>query len=215
MAAVHGKGTGVLFDEFDLSQYFSQASMVKATQVVDITTFSNNDKVFIAGQGSGSISLNGIWDGAVDAADEELDAAIGANAVITIGLGGVTTFGGPCIMLQALEAGYQIRSTVNDAVRITANAEANGGIRAAGVILHELSAETTTENGTSVDQTAQSAHGGVGHIHVTAFSGTSGVVKIQDSADNSNWADLITFSTVTGITAEHATVTGTDRKSVV
>ena len=210
MAAVHGKTTGVLFDEFDLSTYLNQVSMVKETQVVDITTFTSNDKIYLAGQGAGSVSMNGLWDPtAVSGSDVVLDAAVGTDAIITVGIGGITTFGNPCIMMQALDAGYQQRSTVNDAVRITVNATANGGIRAAGKILHALEAETTTENGASVNNGASSAFGGVGHLHVTAFSGTNATVKIQDSPDDGAWADLITFASVTGVGAQRLTDTGT------
>jgi hypothetical protein len=75
-------------------------------------------------------------------------------------------------------------------------------------VLQPLEAETTTFDGTSVDNGASSAFGGVGHIHVTAFSGTSATVKIQDSANDSSWADLITFANVTGVGAERLLVAG-------
>jgi hypothetical protein len=44
---------------------------------------------------------------------------------------------------------------------------------------------------------------------VTAFTGTSGTVRIQDSPDDSVWSDLISFTSVTGVVAERLTVTGT------
>jgi hypothetical protein len=208
MAAVHGSDTSVLFDEFDLSSFLSQAGAVKSVQVVDITTFGNDDKLYLAGQGEGSVSLQGIWDGDAGAADEILDAAVGSDAVVTVGLG-TAALASPCIMLQALDAGYQIRSTTTDAVRITVNATANGGIRVAGRILHPLGAETGVEDGASVDNGASSAFGGVGHLHVTAFSGTSATVRIQDSPDDSIWSDLISFTSVAGVVSERLTVTGT------
>jgi hypothetical protein len=208
MAAVHGKDGAVLFDEYDLSAYLTQVSMGKQSQAVNITTFGNDDKVYLPGLGEGSVSLQGIWDGDAGASDVVLDAAVGANAVITVGLGALSAVGNPTIMLRALDASYQQRATVNDAVRITANATANGGIRVAGRVLQPLEAETTTFDGTSVDNGASSAFGGVGHIHVTAFSGTSATVKIQDSANDSSWADLITFANVTGVGAERLLVAG-------
>ncbi len=62
-----------------------------------------------------------------------------------------------------------------------------------------------------------SPNGAVGYLTVTAFSGFSGaVLKIRDSADDSTYADLITFTTVSGVTAERATVAGTvDRYTCV
>lgn len=54
-------------------------------------------------------------------------------------------------------------------------------------------------------------NGAVGFLHVTACSGFSNFVgKIRDSADNSTYADLVTFAdNVTDPFAERATVTGT------
>lgn len=58
---------------------------------------------------------------------------------------------------------------------------------------------------------ASTVNGGVGFQQVSAFSGFTGYVgKIQDSADDSTYADLATFTNVTsGPTAESVTVTGT------
>lgn len=56
---------------------------------------------------------------------------------------------------------------------------------------------------------ANSTAGAVGYMHVQAFSGFSGVVlKIRDSADDSTYADLITFATVSAIGAERQAVSG-------
>jgi hypothetical protein len=205
----HGKSTGVLFDEFDLSSFFNQANASRAIQAVNTTTFGNDDKVYIAGVESGSISIQGLWDGSAAAADEVLDGAIGAESIITVAPQGLAVLGNKTIMLKGENVSYQIRSSANDAVRIVAGGMADGGVRTAGVLLQPLEAETTTFDGTSVDNGASSAFGGVGHIHVTVFSGTSATVKIQDSANDVAWADLITFADITGVVSERLTVAGT------
>lgn len=80
-----------------------------------------------------------------------------------------------------------------------------------GVILQPHTALTATTTGTSVDNAASSANGGAGYLEVSAYSGfTSVVCKVQHSADDSVWADLITFATVTSApTAERIPVGGT------
>ena len=215
MAAVHGSGVGILFDEFDMSTYFNQATLTKSVQVVDDTRFQPGvalpSRTYIPGPGEGSVSFQGLWDAtAVSGSDVVLDAALGTDTIITIGVGGYATVGDPAVMLQALNAGYQTRSSVNDAVRVVANATATpGGIRVNGKILHGLTAETTTMNGASVNNLASSAFGGVGHLHVTAFTGTNATVKIQDSPNDAAWSDLIAFTSITGVTSERLTDTGT------
>jgi hypothetical protein len=59
-----------------------------------------------------------------------------------------------------------------------------------------------------VDNAAASTGGGVAHLHITANSnsGTT-VAKIQSSANNSTWADLVTFTTVAiGTTASQRSI---------
>lgn len=52
--------------------------------------------------------------------------------------------------------------------------------------------------------------GGVGYVHCTAFSGlTDLVLKIMHSPDDITYAALVTFATITGVTKERKTVTGT------
>lgn len=87
------------------------------------------------------------------------------------------------------------------------------GAQEDGVILQELEAKTADwdTDSESVDNAASSSNGGSGYLQVTAYSGfDSVVVKIRHSADDSTYADLITFTTVTaGPTAERKTVSGT------
>jgi hypothetical protein len=56
---------------------------------------------------------------------------------------------------------------------------------------------------------ASSEAGGVGYLHVTAFSGiTNVVVKVQHSPDDITYADLVTFATVTAVGRERVEVAG-------
>ena len=205
----HGKSTGVLFDEFDLSAYFNQVNAGKQVQAVKTTTFTSDDNTYIAGVESGSINIQGLWDGAASAVDSVLDAEIADEGIFTVCPEGFATVGNRAIMCKAENVGYDIRSTVTDAVRIVLVGTVDGGIRMAGRLLQDLAVETTTFDGATVDDTASSTFGGVGHLHVTAFSGTSGTVKIQDSPNDSVWSDLITFTAVTGVVAERLEVAGT------
>ena len=63
-----------------------------------------------------------------------------------------------------------------------------------GVVLSNDTSRTGTYTGSSVDNAASSANGGTGLLHVLASSGGTWTLKIQDSANDSAWADLITIS---------------------
>jgi hypothetical protein len=152
-----------------------------------------------------NLSIGGNFDAA--GIDSPLEGLIGAGEqVITIGHGGGTIGNGAYLFNGHLDD-YGVQGAVNDAVRLNATFRGSNAVRT-GVMLHDLEAETTTGNYASVDQAASSPNGGVANLNVTAFSGTNVTIKIQDSATNSTWADLITFSTVSGVTSERSTVAG-------
>lgn len=79
-----------------------------------------------------------------------------------------------------------------------------------GVVLHPATSLSSTTNGTSVDNVASSANGGFGIVHVTASDGGEWEFKIQDSANDADWSDLITFTIIgDAVEAEGLGVTGT------
>ncbi len=134
----------------------------------------------------------------------------------------VTTPRGLAIVAAALfgmgdPTDWAIDSQVADAVGFTFAAQADEGVDF-GYVLHALGAETVDGNGTAVDRgvslsivtgspVAYSVHGAMAAIHVTAYSGlTSAAIKIQHSTDNSVWADLVAFTSVTAIGSERVKV---------
>lgn len=79
-----------------------------------------------------------------------------------------------------------------------------------GVVLAAGTSLNSTTNGTSVNNGASSANGALAHLHVTATSSGSWTLKVQDSANDADWSDLITFSADgSAVTAEAADVAGT------
>lgn len=210
MAFIHGKSTIVLCNEFNLSSYFNEATANNSVETAETTTFGNSAKVYIAGLADGTVSLNGLFEGSANATDEELTAILGSDSgmVITIAPSGSTAIGQRTIASQGKLTSYEISSPVGDVVSATSEFQVSGGI-SHGVSLHALAAETTTGTGASVDNSASSANGGVGALHVTANTMNNNTVfKVQHSADNSTWADLVTFSTVstTVVSAERIAV---------
>ncbi len=214
MAFVHGKATVVLGDDVALTGYLTQHTASKTVQIVDVTTYGSDDRVFLAGVEEGALSINGLFDAAASASDVELHSALGASTgkILTVGYGGLT-IGNRTAMLQARETSYNINGSVQDAVRLAATFQADGGIDR-GVALHDLTAETGTGNYSSVDNTASTANGSLAHLHVSAFTGTDCTIKVQHSTDDAIWSDLITFTTVSGVTQERSTSAGTVNRYV-
>lgn len=217
MAFTHGKGAGVLVGEYNLSPYLSSYESSKTLEVAETTTFTATAKTFIPGLLDATLSMGGFFDGAVGAVDEILEAALGAAApkVVTLLPAGAAggTIGDRAQLCVADETTYGASAAPGDAVSITAEFQATGGLWG-GVLLHPLTARTAAANYTAVDNAASSANGYVANVHVTAFDGTDVVIKVQHSTDNSSWSDLVTFATVSGVTSERKTATGTVNRYV-
>ena len=208
MAFSHGKGTVVLVGASDLSCYLNNVDWSASADTHETTTFCQDAKTYIPGLKDGTASLSGLFDGDQDAVDEVLAGVLGGAAqVVTIGTEDMAA-GKRCRMLKALESEYSVSSPVGDVVAVDASIQADGGILA-GVSLQPPTATSGTGNGSTVDGGASSANGGVAHLHVAAFTGANGVVKVQHSADGNTWVDLLTFATITGATVERKEVSGT------
>lgn len=212
MAFIHGSDTVIIGNELALTGYLDQFGLTRDMQAVDVTTFGKNDREYLAGIGSGSMNVGGLFDKTGIDGEYYGNIASADGEVVTVGMGG-TTIGTRVHIGRVRQGSYTINTAVDDAVRLSATFDFDGGVRM-GHSLHALGAETGTGNYTSVDGSASSTFGGMGTLHVTAFSGTDCVIKIQHSADDNTFADLITFTTVTGVTQQRATVTGTVNRYV-
>lgn len=106
---------------------------------------------------------------------------------------------------------YEVLNEGSDLTKVNVEYVCTGAGDANGKILQVLEAKTADWNQASVDNSASSANGGSGYIQCTAGSGFSNFEgKIQHSADDASWADLITFTaSVADPYAERKTVTGT------
>lgn len=208
MAFQPGKGSVVVGEDVALTGFLNQYSAGRSQQAISTNTFGNDDMVYIAGKLSGQMSVGGLFDAAASASDPTFNEMVnsGTTEVVTVGLGG-DAIGDGAYLFNGICTDYSIQGAANDAVRINASFQGSSAVRN-GVMLHPLTARTSTGNFTSVDSGASSSTGAVANLHVTAFSGTNVTVKVQDSANDSTWADLITFSTVTGAVSQRATVTG-------
>jgi hypothetical protein len=210
MPFIHGKGAATLFDKYDLSAYLNTFESSASADTAEVTTFGASSKSYIAGMKDATISLGGFFDGATGAVDEVLAAALSnaTTGVLTLAPAGAGAIGNRAQLGNTLETSYTVTAAASDAVSISAEAQITGGL-SPGIILADLAARTAAGNTTANDNTASSANGLAAHLHCTAFTGTNITVKVAHSADNSTWADLITFTQLTAAGSERKTVTGT------
>jgi hypothetical protein len=220
MAFVHGSSTVVLVNEKVVSSEVSGWTMTHQRNMSEITTVGQTagsaGAKFVPGLMSGTLSLRGPQDNDEAAGlTAEIHAAIGVdNSFQATCLPDGIAIGKPAFFVVGDPTDYAIDAAVADAVGYTFTAAADESVEM-GYVVHALGAETVDGNGTAVDRGASpltpTTLGLIAAIHVTAYSGlTSAAIKIQHSTDNSVWADLVAFTSVTAIGSERKVVaTGT------
>lgn len=195
----HGKNVNVFLDEFDFSTYFNDVSASTSVDTAETSAFGTSAKSYIVGHRDGTISLSGMFEGtASTGTDEFFDDALGnaTKTKIIVAPQGNSLAAG-AIMLVADDTSYEVSSAIADVVQASAEFQSTDAVEH-GKILSSGSAISATGNGTGVDNTTSSTNGGAGFVSVPVNSrnGTIGV-KVQHSADNSTFADLVSFTTVT------------------
>ena len=140
-----------------------------------------------------------------------------SQVTILFGGAGVPAVGDPAYILSgALQIGDGPRSFTENVAMVQADFISDGSQTIIsdpyGIALSIDTSISSTTNGTSVDSydEASSANGGHATLHIIATSSGDYAIKIQDSPNDADWSDLITF-TVDGSTllSEQVSVTGT------
>lgn len=111
-----------------------------------------------------------------------------------------TVLGAPAAEMIAKQVNYDPTRAMDGSLTAAVNAIANGfGLEWGLQLTAGLRTDTVATNGASIDTLASLAFGAQAYLQVTAFTGTDVTVKIQDSADNSNWTDVagLTFAATT------------------
>lgn len=218
MAFVSAHKSRLLLGDFNFSPVTAQAGSDWPSDMLDTTTINDSARAFIPGQDTSTFSLSG-WldvDATANAHFDQMNDLKSATATepLTWAPGGLV-LGTGLQMAGVWEASFGTGSQVADKVTFSLGAQTSGPTEL-GVSLHDLSAETVDTDGTGVDLTTVSTTSGASaHLHVTAYSGlTSAVITVADSANNSTFATIGTFATVTGVTSQRLIIAGTIRRYV-
>ena len=202
---LHGRASRVLLDEYSLINYLDQMTVRRSVDLPPTQTFGDAwVEHGITGLYDGAISGSGFYDPAAGEINDILEAidAAAATSLWDVAPNGFV-IGQPVDMARGGLGNWDVPTDENQPTRTTFDVALDSRVDV-GVSLHDLSAETAVASFTGVDEAAATALGGVGHIHVTAFSGTNATVLIQDSVDDTdiNYGTLITFASITGVGKE-------------
>lgn len=210
MGRVHAKNSRVLVNSAHLSGDVNRWRFEHRRALSSVVNLLSNGDQFMPGLLAGGVGVDGNFNSGAGNINSVIDAAHAAEGgLLTTFLPEGLTVGKMALIANGNVSARESPIAVADAVRVTMEGTPDDGVDI-GFLLHGLTAETADGQASSVDNAASSAGGGVGVIHVTAYSGlTSIALKVQHSTDNSAWSDLISFTSVTATTSERKTVTGT------
>ena len=213
---VHGKGTKVYLDEFEMTTYFNSADVTFNNETAEITAFGATSKSYLLGLADGTLSMSGMWNQETDGSDEELHAILGSATAANITVAEAAgTIGNRATIARCDETNYSISNPVADVSTITADFQGTANRAAPGSMTYGSTSGSQWTSGasidynalgalTGVDGTASSTAGGAALLHVPTNSVGGGVttIKVQhDSAsDFSSAADLISFTNVAAAT---------------
>ena len=210
MAFIPSTKSRLLLGDFHLAAYTTNVAFNAVTEMLDTTVLTDTAKQFIPGQDTSTISASGHFDLAefTDITSFKTET----NSPFTYAPSGLAA-GSEVAMVNLINASFDTTAPVAGTVDWSLSGQ-TAGRTDFGVALTDLSAVTADSSGSAVNGSAATSNGAAAHLHVTAFSGFSGVVvTIEDSATGSSgWATIGTFTTVAGLTGERIAIAGTVRQ---
>lgn len=210
MTAQGGMGDNLWIDGLDVSGDIGAIGRIASPLGVQDTTPINLSAMSRIGLlHDGGIDFTAFWNpgAGADQAHNVLKSLPTADRAVQYCRG--TALGAAAASMIAKQIGYDPNRAADGSMTLGVAMVGNGfGLEWGQLLTAGKQTDTAAGNGTSYDTgVVSTAFGWAMYLHVFAFTGTSVTVKVQDSADNSAWADI------TGATFVAATAVGSQRVS--
>lgn len=206
MAKQSGLGDNLYFAGYDLSNDTQTVSIGMPSPLLDVTGIDKSAHERLYGTRDGSIDFSVFFNDAAGKAHPVLKTRPTTDIQVMYLRG--TTLGNPAAAQVAKQVGYDPQRGADGSLVMSVKTLANlyptewGQTLTAG----KRQDTTATAPATGVDFTdVTTAFGLAAYLQVFSFAGTSVTMTIQDSADNSAFANITglnSFTAATGITTE-------------
>lgn len=177
--------------------------------VITVTGIDKSAMERIGGLRDGRLEYTAYFNPGLGSTHAKLSALPTADQVMTYCRG--TSLGDPAAALVAKQLNYDGTRGDSGEFTFAVSAQANGyGVEWGRQLTAGIRTDTAATLGTGIDTAVSVSFGAQAYLHVMAFTGTDATVKIQDSADNSTFADVagLSFSQITaGPTSERIATT--------
>lgn len=211
MAKQSGLGDNFYLHGYDISGDLSSVSVSGGPAALTVTGIDKSAYERIGGLRTGGMSWQAWFNPADDRAHDRLENLPATDVHCTYFRG--TTLGNPAACQVSKQINYDGNRADDGAFTFQVEAQSNGfGVEWGRSLTAGVRTDTAATNGTSIDTTASAAFGAQAYLQAFALTGTDVTVKIQDSADNSVFADVtgLSFTQLTaGRTAERLATANT------
>ncbi len=208
MAKTSGLGERLFLSGYDISGDVGSLSNVHGGPApLDVTGINKFAHERLGGLIDASLDFVAWFNPAVAPAAHVVLSALPTSDVKIMWLMG-TTLGLPAAMLNAIQVGYDPTRANDGGLSFAVHCDANSyGIEWGDLLTAGLRTDTAATNGTSIDGAAATTTGWAAQLQVTAITGTSVTVAIEDSANNSTWAAVTggAFTAAAARTTQHLT----------
>jgi hypothetical protein len=200
MAKQAGMGDQLYVGGYDLSgDVGSLGSVAGGPAALEVTAIDKSGFERLGGLRNGQVEFSSFFNDAAGAAHPALSTRPITDRIVSYLRG--TTLGNPAASMVAKQVNYDPSRGNDGSLTIAVQALANGyGLEWGRSLTAGKRTDSGATNGSSIDTTASASFGAQAYLQVFSFSGTDVTVKIQDSADNSSFADVasLAFTQVTG-----------------
>jgi hypothetical protein len=190
VAKASGLGDELLIGGYQLSGDIQQINNISSPiATLDVTGINSSAHERITGLRDGNLAATTFFNVAAGREHPVLKTLPTTDVHVMYMRG--TTLGNPSATLVSKQINYNGKRGNEGSFTFEVEAQANGfGLEWGQLLTAGLRTDTTATNGTSIDTTASASFGAQAYLQVTAFTGTSVTVTIQDSADNSSFANV-------------------------
>lgn len=196
MTKLAGDHAQVLAEGYELTTVSQSLAPSQTYDQHDATCFGQAAHNFINGQQAITMTHKGLLDKASSHAALNLTDV--ENAVVTalIGENAAPVVGGIAFLIDNKTGSYKVAAENTAAIpfeaELAVKSSRGGGWGKALAVPVTI---TNTTDGTAVDNAASSSNGGVATLHIlAACAADTYAVKVQHSADDVTYADLVTFA---------------------
>jgi hypothetical protein len=202
VAKQNGLGARFLSGGYDISGDVQALDQVAGgPEMLDVTDITESAHARLGGLRDGHLGFTVFMDAANA---HPVLAALPRTDTLLTALLPTLAVGGAAACLNSKEIDYAgTRSNKGD-LTLKVQGEGNGfGLEWGTALTAGLRTDTAAANGASLNNGGATAFGAQAYLQVTAFTGTTITVAVQDSADNSTFA-AVTGLTFTAVTAAPA-----------